>query len=147
MDAHRNRWAIGKMARVLSVSTSRYYAWKKRKPSRRSIADTVLVDQFRTIQKRHRRRYGSPQIHKELANMGINVSRKRVAQLIRSNELSCLPRKRFKVTTNSRHQEPVAENILNRQFNVAEPNTVWVSDITYLPTRNGWLYLCVITDL
>lgn len=147
MDAHRNRWSIGKMAKVLTVSASGYYAWKGRKPSRRTLADAALVAEIRKIQKRHRRRYGSPRIHAELANLGFRVGRKRVARLIRHNELCCLPRRRFQVTTDSRHQEPVAENILDRQFDVAEPNTVWVSDITYLPTRDGWLYLCVIIDL
>lgn len=147
MDAHRNRWSIGKMAKVLIVSSSGYYAWKCRKPSRRTSLDAALVAEIRKIQKRHRRRYGSPRIHQELANMGIKVGRKRVARLIRCNALCCLPRKRFQVTTDSRHQDPVAENILNRQFDVAEPNTVWVSDITYLPTRDGWLYLCAIIDL
>lgn len=147
MDAQRDRWEIRKMAKVLNVSTSGYYAWKRRKPSRRTVGDALLIAEIRKIQKRHRRRYGSPRIHRELATMGIKVSRKRVARLIRCNDLSCLPRKRFQVTTDSRHQEPVAENILNRQFDVAIPNTVWVSDITYLPTRDGWLYLCVIIDL
>lgn len=147
MDAHRNRWSIGKMAKVLTVSSSGYYAWKCQKPSRRTSVDTALIAEIRKIQKRHRRRYGSPRIHKELADMGIKVGRKRVARLIRCNELSCLPLRRFQVTTDSRHQEPVAENILDRQFDVAEPDTVWVSDITYLPTRDGWLYLCVIIDL
>lgn len=79
--------------------------------------------------------------------MGIHVGRKRVAKLIRENELSCRLRRRFCLTTDSRHTEPVAENILNRQFDAAAPNTVWVSDITYLPTKEGWLYLCVIMDL
>ena len=79
--------------------------------------------------------------------MGIKVGRKRVARLMRLNDLSCLSRKRFQITTDSRHHEPVAQNILDRQFDVTEPNTVWVSDITYLPTAEGWLYLCVVIDL
>ena len=79
--------------------------------------------------------------------MGVKVGRKRVARLMRLNDLSCLPRMRFQVTTDSRHHEPVAENILDRKFDVAESNTVWVSDITYLPTSEGWLYLCVVIDL
>lgn len=147
MDAHRDRWAIGRMAKVLDVSSSGYYAWKWRKPSSRAVSDCALVERIREIQKRHRRRYGSPRVHKELASMGVKVGRKRVARLMRQNDLSCLPRRRFQVTTDSRHHEPVAENILDRKFDVAEPNTVWVSDITYLPTSDGWLYLCVVIDL
>jgi len=76
--------------------------------------------------------------------MGIKIGRKRVARLMR---LPCLPRRRFQVTTDSAHHEPVAENIPDRKFNVETPNTVWVSDITYLPTKEGWLYLCMVIDL
>ena len=147
MDSHRERWAVGKMAKVLGVSSSGYYAWKLRKPSRRASSDHDLLVRIREIQKRHRRRYGSPRVHEELAAMGTPVGRNRVARLMRLNGLSCLPRKRFQATTDSRHHEPVAENILDRRFDVAEPNTVWVSDITYLPTSEGWLYLCVVIDL
>lgn len=147
MDAHRDQWAIVKMAKALGVSSSGYYSWKRRRPSSRVLSDKALTAKIREIQKRHRRRYGSPRVHQELAAMGIRVGRKRVARLMRENGLFCLPRKRFQVTTDSRHHEPVAENILDRKFTVAEPNTVWVSDITYLPTREGWLYLCVVIDL
>lgn len=147
MDAHRKQWAIGKMARALEVSASGYYAWKRRTPSNRTLSDRLLVARIRDIQKRHRRRYGSPRVHKELAAMGLSVGRKRVARLMKLHDLSCRYRKRFQVTTDSRHHELVAENILDRKFNVYEPNTVWVSDITYLPTAEGWLYLCVVIDL
>jgi putative transposase len=135
------------MAKALGVSPSGYYAWRRRNPSNRILSDRALVETIRKIQKRHRRRYGSPRVHQELAAMGIKVGRKRVARLMRLNGLSCLPRRRFQVTTDSRHHEPVAENILDRKFYVAVPNTVWVSDITYLPTSEGWLYLCVVIDL
>lgn len=147
MDAHRGRWAVGKMAKALGVSSSGYYSWKRRGPSIRKLSDKVLAAKISEIQRRHRRRYGSPRVHQELAAMGTRVGRKRVARLMRQNGLSCMPRRRFQVTTDSRHHEPVAENILDRRFTVAEPDTVWVSDITYLPTRDGWLYLCVVIDL
>jgi len=147
MDDHRKRWALVRMARVLEVSPSGYYAWKKRNPSARAMSDLALIEKIREIQERHKRRYGSPRVHAELISMGIKVSRKRVARLMRENDLSCLRRKRFLITTDSRHHEPIAPNILDRQFAVAEPNMVWVSDITYLPTAEGWLYLCVVIDL
>jgi transposase InsO family protein len=147
IDDHRKRWHIARMAKVLEVSTSGYYAWKKRKPSARKTSDLELVAKIREIQERHKRRYGSPRVHAELGAMGIKVGRKRVARLMRLNDLSCMPRRRFIATTDSRHHEPVAPNILDRQFTVAVPNTVWVSDITYLPTADGWLYLCVVIDL
>jgi transposase InsO family protein len=147
IDDYRTRWSVERMARVLEVSTSGYYAWKRRKPSRKALSDRALVEEIRDIQKRHKRRYGSPRVHAELMAMGLKAGRHRVARLMRLNDLSCLPQKRFKVTTDSQHHEPVAENILDRQFDVAEPNTVWVSDITYIPTPDGWLYLCVVIDL
>ncbi len=147
IDAHRTRWSVERMARVLEVSTSGYYAWKHRKPSRKSLSDRILVEEIRDIQKRHKRRYGSPRVHAELMAMGLKAGRHCVARLMRLNDLSCMPQKRFKVTTDSRHHESVAENLLDRRFDVAEPNTVWVSDITYIPTPDGWLYLCVVIDL
>jgi putative transposase len=147
MYNYRTRWSIARMARVLEVSCSGYYAWRHRKQSAKELSDRALVARIREIQKRHKRRYGSPRVHAELIAMGIKVGRNRVARLMRLDDLSCLPRKRFKVTTDSRHHEPVAGNILDRQFDVTEPNTVWVSDITYLPTAEGWLYLCVVIDL
>jgi putative transposase len=147
IDAHRERWAVGKMAKALGVSSSGYYAWKRRKPSSRACSNLALVAKIRAIQKRHRRRYGSPRVHEELAAMGTRVGRNHVARLMRLYDLSCRPTKRFQVTTDSHHHEPVAENILDRRFDVTEPNTVWVSDITYLPTSEGWLYLCVVIDL
>ena len=147
MVEHQARWSIERMARVLGLSTSGYYPWKRREPSARTSANCALVQEIRDIQKCHKRRYGSPRVQMELNARGIKAGRKRVARLMRLNDLGCLPRKRFRVTTDSRHQEPVAENILNRQFDVAEPNTVWVSDITYIPTTDGWLYLCVVIAL
>ena len=147
MVDHQARWSIERMARVLGVSASGYYAWKRREPSARNVSSRALVQEIRDIQKCHKRRYGSPRVQKELAARGVKAGRKRVARLMRLNDLGCLPRKRFRVTTDSRHHEPVAENILDRQFEVSEPNTVWVSDITYIPTTDGWLYLCVVIDL
>jgi transposase InsO family protein len=135
------------MAKALEVSPSGYYAWRRRTPSNRDVSDRALVEEIRGIQKRHHRRYGSPRVCEQLAAMGIRAGRKRIARLMRQNDLSCRPAKRFLVTTDSRHHEPVAENLLDRKFSVARPNTVWVSDITYLQTSEGWLYLCVIIDL
>jgi transposase InsO family protein len=147
IDDHRERWSVERVARVLEVSTSGYYAWRRRKPSAKELSDRALVAKIRDIQKHHKRRYGSPRVHAELIAMGIKVGRNRIARLMRLNDLSCLPHRRFRITTDSKHHEPVAENILDRQFDVATPNTVWVSDITYLPTAEGWLYLCVVIDL
>jgi putative transposase len=147
MDAHRGWWAVGKMAIVLQVSPSGYYAWKARRTTFKAEADAVLVALIREIQIQHKGRYGSPRVHEELKQRGYPVGRNRIARFMCANKLNCRPRKKFIVTTDSRHHEPVAPNILDRQFTVEEPNTVWVSDITYLPTTQGWLYLCVVIDL
>ena len=141
------RWSVEKMAHVLEVSTSGFYAWKKRTATKKAQMDRILTDEIKNIQEKHHNRYGSPRVYHELRNRGYRVGHNRIARLMRQKGLNCRLRKKFSITTNSRHQEPVAENILNRQFNVAVSNTVWVSDITYLPTSNGWLFLCVIIDL
>jgi putative transposase len=147
IDAHRGRWAVGKMAAVLEVSPSGYYAWRARRTSFKAEADAVLVALIREIQIEHKGRYGSPRIHQELKRRGYPVGRNRVARLMRGSKLNCRPRKKFIATTDSRHHEPVAPNILDRQFTAPEANKVWVSDITYLATTQGWLYLCVGIDL
>ena len=92
-------------------------------------------------------RYDSLWIWQDLRPQGTVVRHNRVARLMRLNDRTCKSNKKFKITTDSRHKEPVAENILDRKFDVAAPNTVWVSDITYLPTKGGWLYRCVVIDL
>ncbi|MEI6386656.1 MAG: IS3 family transposase [Spirochaetota bacterium] len=147
MHDHRKRWAVGSMARVLEVSSSGFYAWRHRNPSTRDVSDRILVEMIRAILTRHKRRYGSLRVHAVLFGRGIKVGRKRVARLIRLNDLSCRSRNRFKITTDPRHHEPVALNILGRPFDDCVPNMVWVSDITYLPTAEGWLYLCMVIDL
>lgn len=146
MDNYRRRWSVEKMAHVLEVSTSGFYAWKKKTATKKSQMDQILIDEIKDIQIIHHNRYGSPRVYHELRNRGYKVGHNRITRLMKEKGLNCRLRKKF-ATTNSKHQEPVAENILNRQFNVAVSNTVWASDITYLPTSNGWLFLCVIIDL
>jgi len=109
--------------------------------------DKVLIEQIREIQKLHKRRYGSPRMYEELKDRGYRVSSKRVARLMREAHLSCVHKKKYQITTNSNHHEPVAENILDRQFSASAPGKVWVSDITCCATKEGWMYLCVIIDL
>ena len=147
MDSYRSRWPVEKMAHVLEVSSSGFYAWKKKVVSQKMNMDQILINEIKNIQKIHHNRYGSPRVYHELRNRGYQIGHNRIARLMRENGLNCRLRKKFAITTNSKHHEPVAENILNRQFNVAVSDTVWVSDITYLPTSNGWLFLCVIIDL
>ncbi len=135
------------MAKVLEVSVSGYYSWNHRDESRHSREDKELIRCIREIQKRHKHRYGSPRMYAELKDRGFHVSSKRVARLMREAHLGCVYKKKYRITTNSNHTEPVAENVLDRQFFASAPGKVWVSDITYCATKEGWMYLCVIIDL
>ena len=134
-------------AGVLQVSRAGFYAWQARPPAPHARADERLGLEIAAIHVESRHRYGSPRIHAELADRGCRTSRKRVARLMRVRGLVARPRRRFRVTTQSRHPFPIAPNVLARQFERARPDQAWVTDITYIPTGEGWLYLAVILDL
>ena len=138
---------IAMMCRLLAVSTSGFYAWLKRPQSTRVKDDARLALDVAAAHKRSRGRYGSPRVHAELKARGVRVGRKRVERLMRSQGLRARPRRRFRNTTNSRHALPIAPNVLARNFETSAPNEVWVTDVTYVPTREGWLYLAIIVDL
>jgi putative transposase len=147
---HQAEFRVVLMCRVLDVTRSGFYAWCKREPSERARKDQRLRIEVRVIHRESRGRYGSPRIHQELQARGERVSRKRVARLMLVEGLRGKKKRRFWVTTNSDHAYPVAPNLLDRKFAVADvpgPDRVWVADITYVPTREGWLYLAVIIDL
>jgi len=135
------------MCRVLLVSRSGYYAWLMRPRSARDRHTERLAMRVRTIHARTRRRYGSPRIHRELLAAGERVGENRVARIMRCEGLRSVPKRRFRVTTQSNHSHPVAENVLQRNFKTEAPNRVWTGDITYLWTDEGWLYLAVLLDL
>jgi transposase InsO family protein len=148
--AHERIWHVTTMCRVLEVSRAGFYAWRARPLCDRVKDDWVLRDRIQKIQKDVKGRYGSPRVRMELRALGIPCSRKRVARLMREHGLLARRARRFRVTTKSDHQQPVAPNVLNRQFSVTrqeQSNRTWAADITYLPTREGWLYLAVILDL
>jgi len=149
MKANQKQYAIKEMAGLLGVSRSAYYQWVRDGVSqRRKIADAELVDLIREIVEKHNRRYGSPRVRKELwVKYGKNVSLKKVARLMRENNLNSRRKGKFIPTTDSKHTLPVCENILNREFHAEKPGQKWVSDITYLRTIIGWIYLTVIIDL
>ena len=136
------------MCDVLKVSRSGYYAWRQRVPSAREMADADLLPEIKKIFADSKQTYGSPRVHIELQADGIRVSRKRVERLMRENGLK-VPRKRKKrvVTTDSDHNLAVAPNLLDREFTAAAPNEKWVTDISYIRTDTGWLYLAVVMDL
>ena len=134
------------MCRVMEVSTSGYYDWRRRSP-RSNQQDERLLMEIRAIHTESKRRYGSPRIHRKLRDRRIRCGQKRVARLMREHGIRARRVRRFKATTDSRHTLPVAENVLDRQFEVAVPNARWAADITYIWTRDGWLYLAVVMDL
>jgi len=135
------------MCNVLGVSPSAYYEWEREQESQHEKRDAELLVLVRRIFVDFRGRYGAPRIHDKLAAQGVSVSRKRVARLMREAGLKAKSRRKYKATTDSNHSLPIAPNLLKRDFEVDRPNAVWVSDITYIWTRQGWMYLAVILDL
>ena len=135
------------MARILGVSRGGYYAWKDRKPSKRDEEERILTDIIKQIYKKHRGRYGSPRMWEELKSHGWQVSRKRVERLMREQGLCARKRRKYIKTTDSKHNQVFKGNILNQDFHADFPGEKWVSDITYIRTDYGWLYLTVILDL
>lgn len=135
------------MCRVLGVSRSGYYAWRKRPPSERERADQELAQLIQDAYVRSRGTYGSPRIHAELQALGRKIGRKRVARLMRCHAVVARRRRRFKVTTRTQPGRSVAPNLLRQQFSAQRPNEKWLADITYIPTREGWLYLAAVLDV
>lgn len=150
IQAHRGEFPLSVMCRVLQVSRSGYYDWARRPAGERAEEEQQLRLEIRATHARSRRAYGSRRVHRELRKRGIGCSRKRVERLMREDGIRAKKTRRFRVTTDSSHGRPVAPNLLQRHFGVEETggvDRVWVSDITYLPTREGWLYLAVVLDL
>jgi len=135
------------MCRLLDVSPSGFYAWRKRPPSATSLANQRLIEKIREVHKLSRGTYGSPRVHAELLAQGWDVCVNHVARLMHENGISARLPKRWRKTTDSDHGLPVAPNDLDRKFKVEAPNRVWVTDITYVWTLEGWLYLAVVLDL
>jgi len=135
------------MCKVLKVSRSSYYSWLIRKPGKRDIENEDLSNRIKRIYEFSKKTYGSPKVTIALLEEGIPVSRQRVARLMKKQHLQSIIRKKWVVTTDSRNNYPVVENKLNRDFTVTRRAQVWVSDITYIKTWQGWLYLTVIIDL
>jgi putative transposase len=145
--AEKANHPVRMMCRVLKVSPSGFYAWCKRPPSKRSIEDSRLTAEVQAIFDEHKARYGSPRITEELQANGIRVGRQRVRKLMRLASLTTRQPRSWVRTTDSRHGHPIAPKLLNQQFAVDAPNRVWAGDLTYLPTKQGWLYLAVVVDL
>ncbi len=147
IEKHRSSFRVEKMCQALKISRSGYYSWRDRPMSSRDLSNEKLDKEIKHIHDKSMGTYGSPRITASLKKQGIVCSENRVAARMRRNTIRAKTKKRFKVTTHSKHKHPVAPNLLNQDFKAYKPNQVWVSDITYLWTREGWLYLCVIVDL
>lgn len=141
------KFTVVLMCRLLGVSVSGYYAWLNRPPSVREEANIKLARKIKVIFDDEKSRVGAPRIAKRLKTEGELASRHRVARIMRLNGWRARAAKKFKVTTNSNHRLPVAPNLLNQDFSAQKPNEKWVSDITYVWTNEGWLYLAVVMDL
>lgn len=148
IEDHRQEHPVRLMCRVLGVSPSGYYAWRGRPESPRTLANRRLLADVRRLHAQHRGRYGSPRIHAALRAEGDTVSRGRIERLMRRHGLRGVAARRFcPVTTDSRHGLPVAPDLLGQDFDASRPNQVWLSDITYIATEEGWLYLAAVLDL
>lgn len=144
-------WPIRVQCRVLRVSVAGYhehFARRRDNPQRRHLSDEVLLVHIRAVHAEHRGAYGWPRLWRQLRAQGIRVGKRRVQRLMQQHGIRARGQRRFRITTtDSKHNLPIAPNLVNRNFTVAAPNQVWVGDITYIPTDEGWLFLAVVIDL
>jgi len=147
IEGHRQQWPTRLMCRVLEVSTGGYYEWRRRPPSARQERSEALAAEIKVIHKEVKARYGSPRIHAELVARGEPCCVNTVARLMRQLGVAAKTKRKFRCTTDSNHGQPIAENIVDRKFEPEAPDRVWTADITYIPTREGWLYLAAVEDL
>jgi putative transposase len=148
IEDQRDIWPVRVICDALSVSPSGFYAWRSRPESARKIANRELLVDIRRVHADHRGRYGAPRIHAELRAEGQIVSRKRIERVMHRHGIRAHAPRRYRIcTTDSKHALPIAANLLDRNFVAEKPDQVWLADITYIPTGEGWLYLAVILDL
>jgi putative transposase len=148
IDEHQDQWPVRLLCDVLGVSPSGYYAWRSRPESARAAANRRLFEDVRRLHAQHQGRCGSPRLHVALRAEGRGVSRGRVERLMRRHGIRATASRRFRpATTDSRHGLPIAPNLLEQRFVASAPNQVWLADMTYIPTGEGWLYLAAVLDL
>jgi len=146
VKANQASYPVATVCRLLEVSSSGYYAWLKRAPSKRAREDAILSDRIRDIHLRSRNTYGAPRVHEELRDEGVRVGRKRVARLMRAAGLQGVSRRKRVRTTVRKPGEPPAPDLVDRDFTADRPDQLWVADITYIRTWVGFLYLAVVVD-
>ena len=147
IEKHRSEFRVQKMVKVLGLSRSGYYQWRKWPESKLKKANKTLLNEIESVYNDFKGRYGSPRITIELKANGTRCSENRVARLMRHNDIQAKTKRKFKATTNSKHKLPVAENLVKQNFTAVEPDKLWTSDITYIWTEQGWLYLAVVLDV
>lgn len=147
IEARRDTYPVHLMCQVLQISRSGYYAWRKRPLSRREMANQTLVEQIRVIHRESLETYGSPRVYSELLQRGIGCSQNRVARLMQRHGIQARQSRRFKVTTKVNRKHPVAPNLLKQRFVASRPDEKWLADISYIYTREGYLYLAAVMDL
>jgi putative transposase len=146
IDAERATYPVSLLCRILKVSRSGYYAWLRRPPSRRSLEDATLTEKIREVHERSRCTYGYPRVHAELKSVGTECGRRRVARLMREDGLRGCIRGKRRSTTRRDDRSPPAPDLVDRRFLAAAPDRLWLADITYIPSREGFLYLAFILD-
>lgn len=144
---HQPRYPVQSLCSVMGVSRSGYYDWLIRKPSRQAQANTALLQQIKAIHVRCRQRYGSPRVHAQLQHQGVAAGINRVARLMQQHDIKAQRSRRHRRITMHREPQLTSANHLNREFSANTPNQKWVSDITFIPTRQGYLYLATVLDL
>lgn len=147
IEDHRDEFPVTRMCKVLEVSASGYYAWRKRPVSKREMANQELYKKIEDVYNKNHGVYGSPRIYHELKKQGVACSENRVARLMRLRGLRAKQTKRYKTTTKRNKVHPAAPNLLKRDFVAERPNQKWLTDITYIPTQEGWLYLAAVLDM
>jgi transposase InsO family protein len=144
---HEAEFPVKSMCRFMSVSRSAYYAWRGRPLSAIEKDDAELIEMIKTLFQKGRKTYGTRRLKKALKELDRHVSRRRIGRLMKTAGLACKTKRKFIATTHSNHKLPIAPNLLDRQFTVRQANQTYVGDITYIHTREGWLYLAVVIDL
>src|SRR5262245_43495211 len=147
IEEHRGACPTRWMCRAAGVSHRGFYSWRRRPESARRQLDRRLAVEIRASFERSGRVYGSPRVLKDLQETGYRCARKRIARIMKENSIVALQPRRWKLTTDSSHDFPVKENLLDRNFTADDPNRVWLADITYIATQEGWLYLAAVMDL
>ena len=144
---HERHYRLFKLCNVLKVSRTSYHNWLHSVPGKRKQENQMLLEEIKKVHKDSRMTYGSPRITAELKDKGYTCSRPRIARLMRKHNIRAKTKRKFKITTNSKHHYPISRDLVNQDFSANAPNQLWTSDITYIRTKEGWLYLTIILDV